>query len=169
MASSEPKTPKVLLAPTTPLWFHVLKWAVVGAFLAFLGAFAVVLRGHLRAVPLADAFRIAAVPLLQHRLEQREWPPPFGFDAPVAAAERYKFAEAWDKAAGPVEVPGEWSFATEGEGPAARGLIVFKPLDPATAETSLRSADQRLDDGRPDTGKFRRRSDGSWALSLAVE
>jgi len=168
MASSEPKTPKVLIAPTTPLWFHVLKWALVGAFLAFLATFAVVLRGHLRAVPLADAFRQVAVPLLQHRLEQREWPAPFDFAAPGESIQRYKFSDAWDKARPTVEVPGAWSFATEGEGAGRLGLVVFRPAD-TSAEAALRSADGRLDDGRPDTGKFRRRADGSWALSLSVE
>lgn len=169
MASSDPKTPKVLLAPTTPLWFHALRWAMVGAFLAFLGVFALVLRGHLRAVPLADAFRQVASPLLQHRLEQREWPAPFDFASPSEAVQRYKFADTWDKASGPVEVPGAWSFATEGEGASRRGLVVFRPADAAAAETSLLSVDERLDDGRPDAGKFRRRADGSWAFTLPVE
>ena len=169
MASSDPKTPKVLLAPTTPLWFHALKWAVLGAFLAFLGAFALVFQAHLRAVPLADAFRQVAAPLIQHRLEQRDWPAPFDFGAPSEAIQRYKFAEVWDKARGPVEVPGSWSFATEGEGDARRGLVVFRPSDPGKAETSLLSVDERLDDGRPDVGAFRRRADGSWAFSLPAE
>lgn len=169
MASSDPKTPKVLLAPTTPLWFHALKWAAAGAFLAFLGVFALVLRGHLRAVPLADAFRQVAAPLLQHRLEQRDWPAAFDFASPGEAIQRYKFSDTWDKARGPVEVPGAWSFATEGEGASRRGLIVFRPAEPEAAETSLRSVDQRLDDGRPEAGKFRRRADGSWAFTLPGE
>ncbi len=169
MASSEPKTPKVLIAPSTPLWFHALKWALVGGFLAFLAVFALVLRGHLRAVPLADAFRQVAAPLLQHRLEQRDWPAAFDFSAPGESIQRYKFSDTWEKVVGPVEVPGAWSFVAEGEGAARRGLIVFRPADPDNAETSLLSVDGRLDDGRPDAGAFRRRADGSWAFSLSAE
>lgn len=169
MASNEPKTPPVLIAPSTPLWFHGLKWLFLGAALAFLAVFALVFRDHLRAVPLASAFRQVAVPLLQHRLEQREWAAPFAFDQPTDAVRRYGFAEAWEKAAGPVEVAGAWSFAHEGEGEARRGAIVFAPESPDEAATVLRSVDQRLDDGRPDAGRFRRRADGAWSLTLAVE
>lgn len=169
MASSEPSMPPVLVAPSTPLWFHALKWLFLGLALAFLGVFALVFRDHRRAVPLADAFRQVAVPILQHRLEQREWAAPFGFDQPPEAIRRYAFAEVWEKASGPVEVAGTWSFAVEGEGEARRGVIVFSPAAPDDAATALRSVDQRLDDGRPDTGRFRRRADGAWGLSLSAE
>ena len=168
MASSEPKNPKVLVAPSTPIWFLGLKWAFVGLFLAFLAAFALVLRSHLRAIPLADAFRQIAVPLLQHRLEQRDWHPAFVLASPPETIARYGLGAVLDKALPPVEVPGKWSFIVEGEGATRAGVILFVPADAADV-TTLRSVDQRLDDGRPESGKFRRRSDGSWGFSLSVD
>lgn len=169
MASSEPKVPAILVAPSSPLWFHVLRWALLGGFLAFLLAFAQTFLAHRRAVPLAAAFRAISEPLLQARLEQRAWPEGFPFTQPSAVAQRYQFSEAWDKRVPSLEVPGVWSYAPETQEGLARGVILFRPADPALAEPTLRSVDQRLDDGRPETGKFRRRADGSWGLTLSVE
>jgi hypothetical protein len=169
MASSEPKAPAILVAPSTPLWFHGLRWALLGAGLAFFAVFAAILLAHRRAVPLAAAFRASAEPILQHRLEQRAWPEAFPFAKPSEAIQRYKFSEAWDKLASGLEVPGEWSFAPETQDGLSRGVILFRPADPAVAEPTLRSADQRLDDGQPGSGRFRRRADGAWGLTLSVE
>jgi len=169
MASSEPKVPAVLVAPSTPLWFHVLRWALVGGFVAFLVAFSDVLLSHRRAVPMAAAFRAIAEPLLQARLEQRAWPEGFAFAQPPPAVQRYKFSEAWDKLVPALEVPGAWSYAPETQDGLARGVILFRPASPEAAAATLRSVDQRLDDGKPETGKFRRRPDGSWGLTLSVE
>jgi len=169
MASSEPKAPAILVAPSTPLWFHGLRWALVGAVLAFLAAFASTLLAHRRAVPLAAAFRAIAEPILQHRLEQRAWPAAFAFSQPGEAMQRYGFSEAWDRLAPGLDVPGEWSFAPETQDGLSRGVILFRPAKPDAAEPSLRSADQRLDDGQPGSGRFRRRADGAWGLTLSVE
>lgn len=169
MASSEPKAPAILVAPSTPLWFHGLRWALLGLFLAFLAAFASTFLAHRRAVPLAAAFRSIAEPLLQARLEQRAWPAAFPFSKPSEAIQRYKFSEAWDKLAPGLDVAGEWSFAPETQDGLARGVILFRPADPAAAEPTLRSVDERLDDGQPGSGKFRRRADGAWGLTLSVE
>lgn len=169
MASSEPKAPAILVAPSTPLWFHGLRWALLGIGLAFLAAFASTLFAHRRAVPLAAAFRAIAEPILQHRLEQRTWPEAFAFSKPSEAIQRYKFSEAWDKLAPGLDVAGDWSFAPETQDGLSRGVILFRPADPSAAEPTLRSADQRLDDGQPGSGKFRRRADGAWGLTLSVE
>ena len=169
MVSSEPKTPSVLVAPSTPLWFHGLRWALLGAFLAFLAAFADVLFSPRRAVPVAAAFRAIAEPILQARLEQRTWPEAFSFAQPSPAIQRYKFSEAWDKLVPGLEVPGEWSYLPETQGGLSRGVILFRPARPEEAAATLRSVDQRIDDGQPETGRFRRRADGAWGLTLSVE
>lgn len=169
MASSEPKVPAVLVAPSTPLWFHVLRWALIGGFVAFLATFAEVAMAHRRAVPMAAAFRSISEPLLQARLEQRAWPEGFAFAQPSPAIQRYKFSEAWDKLAPGLEVPGAWSYAPENQEGLARGVILFRPASPEEAMATLRSVDQRLDDGNSGTGKFRRRPDGAWGLTLSVE
>ncbi len=169
MASSKPPLPAVLIAPSTPLWFHGLKWLFLGAALAFLGVFALVFRSHQQAVPLAEAFRQIAAPLLQHRLEQRDWCAPFEFTQPPDAIRLYGFAEAWEKASGPVTTLGKWSFAHEGEGLARRGVIIFQPDAPEEAITALNSVDKRLDDGRPEAGRFRQLANGSWSFSLSLE
>lgn len=169
MASSEPKAPDILVAPSTPLWYHCLRWALLGGFLAFLAAFASTLFAHRRAVPLAAAYRAIAEPILQHRLEQRTWPERFAFAAPSEAIQRYNFSEAWDKLVPGLELAGEWSFQPETQAGLSRGVILFRPADADLARPTLLSVDQRLDDGQPGSGKFRLRPDGAWGLTLSVE
>jgi hypothetical protein len=169
MASSEPKAPTVLIAPSTPLWFHGLRWTLIGAALAFLGVFVTILLAHLRAVPVAAAFRIISEPILQARLEQRSWPAAFSFSQPSEAIQRYKFSEAWDKVLPDLDLPGEWSFIPENQDGLARGVILFRPTSPSSAKETLRTVDQRLDDGQPGTGRFRLREDGAWGFTLSVE
>lgn len=153
MASSESKNPTILLAPTTPLWFHCLQWALVGGACVFLWVFYAVVQDHLRAPAASEAFRTASIPLVQYRLEQRAWPEDFDFAKPPEGLARYDFAKAWEKASADITATGTWRFVRAGaEGKPA---IQFQPdniKDPAVFFSAI---DKRIDDGKPDRGRFR--------------
>ena len=153
MASSESKNPTILLAPTTPFWFHCLQWILIGAAVVFLWVFYTVLRDHLKAPAVAEAFRQASVPLVQYRLEQRGWPEDFDFSKPPEGLIRYDFAKVWEKASGDIAVPGAWRFVRAGaEGKPA---IQFEPADGADHAVFFAAVDKRIDDGHAGRGRFR--------------
>ena len=153
MCSSSSKNPTILLAPSTPLWFHCAQWIVIGGAIVFLWVFVLVLRDYLKAPAPAEAFRAAAFPLVQYRLEQRAWPEDFDFTKPPAGLERYEFAQVWEKASGDVGVPGAWRFVRAGaEG---KPVIQFEPSSGVDAAIFFSAIDKRIDDGKPDRGRFR--------------
>jgi len=153
MASSESKNPTILLAPTTPLWFHCLQWILVGAGIVFLWVFYLVLEDYLRAPAPAEAFRKAGLPLVQYRLEQRAWPEDFDFSKPPQGLAQYEFAKIWEKASADISVAGTWRFVRVGaEGKPA---IQFEPTNVKDAAIFFSAVDKRIDDGRPDRGRFR--------------
>lgn len=153
MASSESKNPTILLAPSTPLWFHCLQWVLVGAACVFLWVFYLVLRDHLKAPDVAEAFHKASVPLVQFRLEQRAWPEDFDFAKPPAGLARYDFAKAWEKASTDIAVAGTWRFVRAGaEGKPAIQFELAEGTDPAVFFSAV---DKRIDDGKADRGRFR--------------
>ena len=153
MASSESKNPTILLAPTTPLWFHCLKWILVGAAGVFFWVFYLVLKDHLRAPAVAEAFRKAAVPIVQCRLEQRAWPEDFDLGKPPEVLQRYEFAKVWEKATADISVAGTWRFVRVGaEGKPA---IQFEPADVDGPAIFFSAIDKRIDDGNAERGRFR--------------
>lgn len=153
MASSPSKNPTILLAPTTPAWFHCLQWALVGAGCVFLWIFYVVLQDHLKAPSVGEAFRLAGVPLVQFRLEQRAWPEDFDFAKPPAGLARYDFEKVWEKASADIGITGTWRFVRVGaEGKPA---IQFTAENAHDAAIFFAAVDKRIDDGRADRGRFR--------------
>lgn len=82
MADSETKVPTILLAPTSPLWYHAAMWAVGGLTLGLLIAFGFILRDHFQADSMALVYRDARSPLIQYRLEKGAWPAKFDFRVP---------------------------------------------------------------------------------------
>jgi hypothetical protein len=154
------------LAPSTPLWFHVLKWAFVGALTFILWFFYTLLQDYLKSSSVADAYRRSSIPLIQYRLEQRHWPEDFDLTKPPEGLNRYDFSKAWEKASGDLTVAGTWRFVQSGaEGKAA---ITFEPKGVQDAQTFLVALDKRLDDGRPETGRFRVKA-GVGSFTLPVE
>lgn len=130
-----------------------MQWILVGAGLVFLWVFFVVVRDYLKAPAPAEAFRAAAVPLAQHRLEQRAWPEDFDFSKPPASLQRYDFAQVWEKASADITVPGVWRFVRVGaEGKPA---VQFEPSAEVDAAVFFSAIDKRIDDGKPDRGRFR--------------
>ena len=166
MSSSDPRNPTILLAHTTPLWFHVVKWAFVGALTFSLWVFYTVLQDYLKSSSVAETYRRSAIPLIQYRLEQRAWPEDFDLTKAPEGLKRYNFSKAWEKAAGDLTVTGTWRFVQSGaEGVAA---ITFEPKNVQDAQTFLVALDKRLDDGRPETGRFRIKA-GVGSFTLPVE
>lgn len=148
--------PKILQAPTSPLWYHVTIYAVLGLALGLGVAFFLVSKDTLAADGVTEVFRAARTPLLQHRAEKGAWPEDFDLakaPEPVAAA-------GFRAAVGPVlekcAVPGAWRFTTSGPAGKGKPTLVFTPAEGgASARRVLAAVDARLDDGQPATGKFR--------------
>jgi hypothetical protein len=148
------------------LWFHVVKWAFVGALTFSLWVFYTVLQDYLKSTSVAETYRRSAIPLIQYRLEQRVWPEDFDLTKAPEGLSRYNFSKAWEKAAGDLTVTGTWRFVQSGaEGLAA---ITFEPKNVQDAQTFLVALDKRLDDGRPETGRFRIKA-GVGSFTLPVE
>jgi len=156
MSETESNVPKVLLAPTSPLWYHAMMTAVGGIVVGLLIAFGFVVRDHFQADAVTQAFRATRAPLIQYRLEKGAWPAKFDFRAPPADLASFGFAAAVQPAVDKVALNGAWTFVTDG--PAGKGVpaVVFTPTSPdASTRRILEVVDGRLDDGEPAKGGFR--------------
>lgn len=156
MADSETKVPKILLAPTSPLWYHATVWAVGGLTLGLLVAFGFILRDHFQADSMVLVYRDARAPLIQYRLEKGAWPAKFDFRVPPADLAAFGFAKVVQPALDKASVNGTWSFTPDS--PAGKGIpaVVFAASTPDTSSLRiLLVVDGRLDDGDGAKGIFR--------------
>jgi hypothetical protein len=156
MSEAESNVPKVLLAPTSPLWYHALMTALGGVVLGLLIAFGFVLRDHFQADAMTHAFRVARAPLIQYRLEKGAWPAKFDFRAPPADLTAFGFAANVQPALDKATVNGAWTFSPDGPGGKGVPAIVFTPSVPdSSSHRILLVVDGRLDDGDGAKGGFR--------------
>jgi len=156
MADSENKVPKILLAPTSPLWYHAMMCSIGGLTLGLLIAFGFVLRDHFQADSMALVYREARAPLIQYRLEKGAWPAKFDFRVPPADLATFGFTKAVQPALDKASVNGSWSFTPDS--PAGKGIpaVVFAASTPdASSQRILLVVDGRLDDGDGAKGVFR--------------
>jgi hypothetical protein len=148
--------PKILQAPTSPLWYHVTIYAVLGLALGLGVAFFLVSKDTLAADGVTEVFRGARGPLLQYRAEKGAWPEDFDLakaPAPVAA---FGFSAAVGPLLEKNTVPGAWRFTTSGPAGKDKPSLVFTPAEPGdSARRVLTAVDARLDDGKAAAGKFR--------------
>ncbi len=148
--------PKILQAPTSPLWYHVTVCAVLGLALALVGAFVLTSKDTLAAEGVSTVFRAARAPLLQYRAEKGAWPADFDFAQAPESLQPYGFAAATAAPLGKCGVAGAWRFTAAGKGKPA---LVFVPGEAGGSATRILAAvDAQLDDGQVAAGKFR--SDG---------
>jgi hypothetical protein len=148
--------PKILQAPTSPLWYHVTVYAVLGVALGLGGAFFIVSKDTLVADGVTEVFRAARTPLLQYRAEKGAWPEDFDLAKVPASVEAFGFQAAVGPVREKCAVAGEWRFTTSGPAGKGKPTLVFTPAEAgASAQRVLGAVDARLDDGQPTTGKFR--------------
>jgi hypothetical protein len=156
MSEAESNAPKVLLAPSSPLWYRALMTALGGAVLGLLIAFGFVLRDHFQADVMTQAFRDARTPLIQYRLEKGAWPAKFDFRAPPADLVAFGFTKSVQPLLDKATVNGAWTFVADGPGGKGVPAIVFTPSVPdAASHRILLVVDGRLDDGDGAKGGFR--------------
>lgn len=156
MSDAESNVPKVLIAPSSPLWYHALMAALVAAVLGLLVAFGFVLRDHFQADAVTQAYRVARAPLIQYRLEKGAWPAKFDFRAPPPDVAAFGFAAAVQPSLDKVAVTGTWTFTPDGPGGKGVPAVVFAPSAPdAASHRTLLVVDGRLDDGDAAKGGFR--------------
>jgi hypothetical protein len=158
--------PKILQAPTSPLWYHVTVCAVLGLGLALVFAFVLAGKDTMAAEGVTGVFRAARLPLLQYRAEKGAWPADFDLAQPPEALQAYGFRAATQAPLEKCGVAGAWRFTAAGKGKPA---LVFTPAEAGgSAQRVLAAVDAQLDDGQPAAGKFR--SDGlAGALTLRDE
>ncbi len=149
-------SPKILQAPTSPLWYHVTISAVLGLALAFGYAFFVASKDSLKAETVAAVCRAARVPLLQHRAEKGAWPEDFDFSKAPESIQGYGFAAAVQPSVAKCTAVGTWRFTTNGPAGKGKPALVFTAAEPGAGTLRLLTAvDAQLDDGRTTSGKFR--------------
>ena len=145
--------PKILQAPTSPLWYHVTVCATLGFVLALVYAFVLAGKDTLAAEGVAAVFRAARAPLLQYRAEQGAWPADFDLARPPESLQPYGFRAATQAHLEKCGVAGAWRFTAAGKGKPA---LVFTPAEAGgSAQRILAAVDAQLDDGQPAAGKFR--------------
>ncbi len=156
MPDNDSNVPKVLQAPTSPLWYHAMMWSLGGLALGLIIAFTCVLLDHFKADSMTLVYREARAPLIQYRLEKGAWPAKFDFRVPPAELAAFGFTKAVEPALDKASLNGGWSFEQDtalGKGVPA---IVFTPSSPDLAtHRILLVVDSRLDDGEPTKGRFR--------------
>ncbi len=142
---SEPA--KFLQEPPTRSWQHAFSLGLVGLALGLVAAFALIFWHARQIEPLTEAFLALRTPLLQHHAEKGVWPQDCDLSAPPEALLAYAYGPA-RSAIMKSGVPGRWQFAS--------GAATFIP---AAWSPELRrvlvGVDGRLDDGDPESGKFR--------------
>ncbi len=169
MSDSASNVPQVLIAPTSPLWYHALMTAVVGLVLGLLIAFGFVLRDHFQADGMTAAFREVRAPLIQYRLEKGAWPAKFDFRAPPADLVAFGFSKIAQPAVDKATLVGSWTFTTDSAAGKGVPAVVFTPSTfDASARRILEVVDGRVDDGEPTKGGFRV-TDAEAAFTLKAE
>jgi hypothetical protein len=148
--------PKILQAPTSPLWYHVTVYAALGLALGLGYAFLVVSKDTLAADGVTEVYRAARASLLHYRAEKGAWPEDFDLAKAPEAVAAYGFRGAVAPLLEKCAVPGAWRFTTAL--PAAKGkpTLVFTPAEAgSSARRVLAAVDARIDDGQPAAGRFR--------------
>ena len=146
-------SPKILQAPSSPLWYHVTVCGVLGLVLALVFAFVLAGKDTLAAEGVATVFRAARPALLQYRAEKGSWPADFDFGQAPEVLQPYGFRAATQPALEKCGVAGAWRFTAAGKGKPA---LVFTPAEAGgSAQRVLAAVDAQLDDGQPAAGKFR--------------
>lgn len=156
MADNDSNVPKVLIAPTSPLWYHAMMWSIGGLVLGLIIAFALVLLDHFKVDGMTLVYREARAPLIQYRLEKGAWPAKFDFRVPPAELAAFGFTKVVQPALDKASLNGIWSF--EQDSALGKGVpaIVFTPSSPdLSSQRILLVVDSRLDDGEPAKGRFR--------------
>lgn len=155
MSDSSPKVPGIIKAPSSPLWFDIGLWVGFAVFIGLSISFGFVLRDHFRVVEVVEVFRKCRKPLIQYRLEKDTWPASFDLKNPPADVQAYNFAAAIRRPLENCSVPGAWRFVYDAAKGKDKAVIIFEATDAGiSTQRILQLADERLDDGVPDRGKF---------------
>ncbi|MGA0132959.1 MAG: hypothetical protein ACO3ND_01210 [Opitutales bacterium] len=144
---------KVLQAPPSRSYQHAAGLGFVGLVLGLVVATGIIFWQYRLVTPVSEAFLVAQTPIMQHRSEKGIWPADFDLTLPPEAVGLYGYGPA-RAAVMKAGVPGVWRFMNRGAegGPA----IVFTPASwDEDVRRLLESVDDRVDDGRPDSGRFR--------------
>jgi len=169
MAATADHTPKILQLPSSPLWYYLGGVSVVALILGLGVSFGFVLRDHLQAEPVTEVFRASRTALIQYRSEKNVWPAEFSFNNPPAELRAYGFAQAVNPLLEKVGSLGTWRFSTKNLDGKKEPSIVFQPTEMTdTVRRILGVVDSRVDDGEPNTGKFRFNDQGG-SLTLSAE
>jgi 4-hydroxy-tetrahydrodipicolinate reductase len=125
--------PKILQAPTSPLWYHATVYAALGLALGLGYAFLVVSKDTLAADGVTEVYRAARASLLHYRAEKGAWPEDFDLAKAPEAVAAYGFRGAVAPLLEKCAVPGAWRFTTAL--PAAKGkpTLVFTPAEAGKA------------------------------------